>query len=181
VIALILVAFSVGLDNFGASTVIGVGGVDSRLRIRIAIVFGAFEAVMPLLGLLLGRSVAGTLGTHAKTVAGIVLCLVGAYTVASEVIGREAPARTPERLSLSRLLFLGGTLSIDNLAIGFALGDYHVNIVVAALVIGGCSVMLTLAGLEVGTHLGARSDQRSELVGGALLVLLGVLITAGIL
>jgi manganese efflux pump family protein len=176
-----LVAVSVGLDNFGAATVIGIGGVDKHLRIRIAAIFGVFEALMPLVGLLLGRSVAGTLGSHASVLAGGVLCLVGAYTVVTELFGRKEGSRSPEKPSLSRLILLGASLSIDNLAIGFALGDYHVGVVVAALVIAGFSVALTLAGLELGARLGAQIGRRSELVGGALLLLVGIMIATEVL
>jgi hypothetical protein len=47
VLALILAAGSLGLDNFAASIAIGLSGVDHSLRIRIALIFGIFEAVMP--------------------------------------------------------------------------------------------------------------------------------------
>ncbi len=172
-------AISVGLDNLGAATAIGVSGVDGRLRLRIALVFGSFEAVMPLLGLLLGRAVAGSIGSHTKLVAGLVLCLVGVYTLASEIVERPRdPAGPP---SLPRLVILGATLSIDNLAIGFALGTYHVNVVIAALVIAAFSVALTLLGLEVGARLGARLGRRSELAGGVLLVALGIAVAADVL
>lgn len=180
VLALFLVAISVGLDNFGAATAIGVSGVDRPLRFRIALVFGSFETVMPLLGLLLGRSAASSLGSHTRLVAGLVLGLVGIYAVAGELIGRsEARAHRPP--GLSRLVVLGATLSIDNLAIGFALGSYHVNVVVAALVIATFSVVLTLVGLEIGARLGERLGRGSELVGGTLLIGVGVLIAAGVL
>jgi len=58
---IILVAAALGLSNFAAAIGIGLSGVDGRLRIRIAIIFGFFEAVMPLLGLLVGHRVAGGL------------------------------------------------------------------------------------------------------------------------
>jgi manganese efflux pump family protein len=180
VLALFLVANSVGLDNFGVAAGIGTSGVDRRLRARIALVFGAFEAGMPLLGLLLGRTAADALGSHAQLVAGLVLCLVGLYGVAHELIGRSEarPANPP---GLSRLVVLGATLSFDNLAVGFALGSYHVNVVVAALVIATFSVALTLLGLELGARLGERMGQRGELVGGALLIGVGVLVGTGVL
>lgn len=76
-LALFLVAISIGLDNFGAATAIGVSGVDRKLRLRTALVFGVFEAVLPLLRLLLGRSAASSLGSETKVVAGSVLCVVG--------------------------------------------------------------------------------------------------------
>ena len=180
VLALLLVAISVGLDNFGAATAIGVSGVNRRQRARIALVFGTFEAVTPLLGLLLGRSTAGALGNHTKLLAGVVLCVVGLFTVVKELIGRSE-ATTPGSTGLTRVVVLGATLSVDNLAIGFALGGYHVNVVVAALVIAAFSVVLTLVGLELGARLGERLGRGGELLGGALLIGVGVLIAAGVL
>jgi putative Mn2+ efflux pump MntP len=165
VLALLLVAISVGLDNFGAATAIGVLVADRRLRVRIALVFGTFEAVTPLLGLLLGRSAASALGNHTKLLAGAVLCVVGLFTVVQELIGRsEATARGSP--GLTRLVVLGATLSVDNLAVGFALGNYRVNVVLAALVIAAFSVVLTLVGLELGARLGERLGRGGELVGG---------------
>ncbi|HUC36723.1 MAG TPA: manganese efflux pump [Acidimicrobiales bacterium] len=179
-LTLVLVALSVGLDNFGAATALGVSGVDGRLRLRVAIIFGVFEAAMPVLGLLLGHSVAQGLGDDTKLVAGAVLCLVGGYTLISELAGgRRGSEHAPP--STKRLVVLGASLSIDNVAIGFALGTYHVSILVAAPVIALVSVALTLVGLELGSRLGARLGQRSELVGGLMLLGVGLAVATGLL
>lgn len=61
-LALLLVALSLGPSNFAAAVGIGVSGVDGRTRLRVAVIFGLFEAGMPIVGLLLGRSLANTLG-----------------------------------------------------------------------------------------------------------------------
>jgi manganese efflux pump family protein len=181
VLALLLVALSVGLDNLGASTAIGVSGVEGRLRLRIALIFGTFEAVMPIIGLLLGRKAASSLGGDAKIVAGVIIGLIGLYTIVSEVLDRGESTGRSESLTLGRLIFIGATLSIDNLVIGFALGDYRVSIPVAAVVIAGVSVALTLLGLELGARMGERLGRRAELVSGVMLIGIGVAIGAGLL
>jgi manganese efflux pump family protein len=180
VLALPLVAVSVGLDNFGASTAMGVSGVDKKLRIRVALIFGVFEAAMPIAGLLLGHSVAEDLGGAAKPFAGGLLGAVGAYAIVAAVIGDKEDAKVREP-TLKRLAILGAALSLDNLVIGFALGAYHISLVVAALTIGAVSVLLSLLGLEIGRHLGERLGRRSELVGGAVLLLVGVAIGTGVI
>jgi putative Mn2+ efflux pump MntP len=180
VIALLLVAISVGLDNFAASTALGVTGVDRKLRLRVAMIFGIFEGVMPVVGLLIGRSLAHGLGGTAKPVAGTLLGLAGAYAIVTELLGERDSVKKQE-LTVRHLVLIGGALSIDNLVIGFALGAYHVNLVVAAVTIAGVSVALSLLGLEIGGQLGARLGRRSELVGGAVLVLVGVAIGVGLL
>lgn len=179
-VALILVALSVGLDNLGVSAAIGVSGVDQRLRVRVGLVFGAFEGAMPVVGLFLGHSLARDLGSATRPVGGVLLGLVGAYAIVTEFVGerRHGPDAAP---SLKRLLLLGAALSIDNLVIGFALGTTRLNIVVAAITIGAVSVAMSLLGLELGNRLSGPLGQRSELVGGAVLVLVGVAVGTGVL
>ncbi len=179
-LALLLVAVSVGLSNFGAATAIGVSGVERSLRLRVALVFGILETVMPLVGLLIGRSVVHDLGGSARLVAGGVLCLTGAYAVVSDLVGGPGVAEASGPTS-GRLLLLGVALSIDNLAIGFALGTYQVNLVVAALAIGVISVALSLLGLELGSRLGARLGRRGELLSGAVLIVVGIAVATGLL
>jgi manganese efflux pump family protein len=179
-LAVLLVALSVGLDNFGAATAIGVSGVDGHLRLRIAVIFGVFEAAIPVVGLLLGDWVAHDLGGKTKLFAGFVLCVAGAYAIVSAL--REGSGyETEVQPSTGRIVALGAALSIDNVAVGFALGAYHVNVLLAALVIASVSVLLTLIGLEVGARIGQRLGGRSELVGGALLILVGGLVASGVL
>ena len=55
-VALILVAVSVGLSNFAAAIGIGVSGIDARTRLRVGVIFGLFETAMPILGLLLAAA-----------------------------------------------------------------------------------------------------------------------------
>jgi putative Mn2+ efflux pump MntP len=178
--AVLLVALSVGLDNFAAATALGVSGVDRRLRLHIGLIFGVFEGGMPLVGLLLGHSVAHRLGGTAPVVGGVLLGLTGAYSLFQEVRS-ERRTRTEPRPGLARMLALGAALSIDNLVIGFALGTYHVDIVLAVVTITIVSTGLSLLGLELGNRLGNRMGQRSGLVGGFVLILLGVLIGTGVL
>ena len=104
---------------------------------------------MPVVGLLLGHSLARDLGAAADPIAGALLGLAGSYAIVSELINERGGARDSD-LSAKRLVVLAGALSIDNLVIGFALGAYHVNLAVAAVTIAAVSVGLSLLGLEIG-------------------------------
>ncbi len=182
-LALLLVALSVGLDNFGAAAALGVSGAGSQARFKVAVIFGAFEAAMPLLGILLGNSVARGLGGHAGLVAGLILCAAGLFALLQnhDASDANADAEVSTEPGSKRLLVLAAALSIDNLAVGFALGASHVNAVVAALVIGVVSVGLTLAGLELGTRLGPILGPWGDRAGALILILVGVAIASGLL
>lgn len=65
-IALVVVALSVGFGNFGAATAIGMGGVDRRTRLAVALLFGVFEGGVPIIGVLIGHAAAHGLGSNAS-------------------------------------------------------------------------------------------------------------------
>ncbi len=182
-LGLLLVSVSVGLSNFAGAIGIGLTGIDARTRLRVGIAFGLFEALMPIAGLLLGQAVAGYFGHIAKYVAGGILILTGAYTIWQ---GRRVPTeqeqpRESTGLQTHRLLVTALALSIDNLAVGFALAVYRIPIVLAAATMGVISVAMSLIGLELGSRLGTRVEAWSEELGGAVLILVGIAIAAGLL
>ncbi len=198
VIALLFAAVAVGLSNLAASISIGVTGVTARTRLQVGLVFGAFEAGMPIVGLLIGQRFATDLGQAVRWPGAILLMIVGASGLVrslrdsrknpadagprGDALSREAPnlsAGPPPRLG--RLLASGLVLSLDNLVVGFALGTYQVSVVVGAVLIGAVSVAMSLAGLELGGMLGRWVGRRSEQMSGVILILVGAAIAGGAL
>ena len=184
-LALLLVALSVGLSNFAAAIGIGVAGVDAGTRLRVGLIFGIFETGMPILGLLLGQSLAHALGSAAHWIGAALLIATGGYAVLhavrSQARDQPQPAAGADQLRTGRLLVTGIALSIDNLVIGFALGTYHVNLAVAAVIIGAVSITLSLAGLELGDRLGTKVGEHGELIGGLVLIAVGIAIASGVI
>jgi len=183
-LALLLVALSLGLSNFAAAVGIGVSGVDARTRLRVGVIFGLFETVMPIVGLLLGRSLATALGHAAHWIGAALLIATGLYAVIQALRSpakpdHEEPA-APAGLRTGRLLVTGWALSLDNLAVGFALSTFHINLAVAAIVIGAVSVTMSLIGLELGSRIGTRTGERGELIGGLVLIGVGAAVASGI-
>ena len=191
VFALLLAAVAVGLSNLAASIGIGVTGVTARTRLQVGLVFGVFEAGMPIVGLLIGQRIASDLGQAVRWPGAILLMIVGGSgLVRSFRDGRrraaDAPGESPHPPSirprgLGRLLVTGFVLSLDNLVVGFALGTYQVGILAGATLIGAVSVIMSLAGLELGGLLGRRVGERSEQMSGVILILVGAAIAGGAL
>jgi manganese efflux pump family protein len=189
-LALLVVAASLGMSNFGAAIGIGLSGVDARTRLRVGLVFGAFETIMPIVGLVIGRQVAGQLGDSARWAGAALLIVLGGYGLATSARAdrpRDSQARDRFRsgragsapAGLTRLVLTGLALSLDNLVVGFALGAYHAPVVLGAVIIGVVSVALSLIGLELGARISASVGQRGEQLAGLLLIALGVAIAAG--
>ena len=95
-LALVLVAVSLGVNNLAAAVAIGVGGVDGRTRLRVGLLFGLFEAAMPAIGLLAGRGLATAAGQAARWPGAALLIAVGGYTLvrALRERNRSLPAGT---------------------------------------------------------------------------------------
>ncbi len=180
-LALLLLAAAVGLSNFAASIGIGVGGVNRSIRIRLAVVFGLFEASMPVAGLVLGRAMAADLGQAARWLGAGVLIAVGVVGLAQTWRSRDAGASSRPKPSwrTGRVLIAGLALSSDNLAAGFVLGEYHTGLPLAVVVFGVVSVAMSLAGLELGARVGIAIGDRSELIASAMLIAVGTAMAAG--
>jgi manganese efflux pump family protein len=183
-VALLLVAVSLGLSNFAAAVGIGVAGIDARTRLRVGLIFGFFETAMPIIGLLLGHTLAAALGHSAHWIGAGLLIATGIYALVQAVRGADRPqggAEPEPGQRTGQLLVTGLALSIDNLAVGFALGAYRVNVAVAAVLIGLVSVALSLLGLELGSRIGTRTGDRGELLGGIVLIGVGIAIATGVI
>lgn len=178
--AVVLVGFAVGLSNFGASVGIGLAGVTSGLRVRIAAVFGFFETTMPLAGLVIGARLASLFGSMGHPIGGLFLVAVGAYTLWQASRAPTRPEALWANLSLKQLFVAGFVLGIDNLVAGFGLGASSVPVVLAAVIIGAISVFLSLVGLELGHRLGRFAERWSEALSGLVFVAIGVALVAGL-
>jgi putative Mn2+ efflux pump MntP len=177
VLRLLLVAAALGLSNFAVAIGIGLTGVDTKLRLRIVGVFGAFEIAMPIVGLLIAHGLAQDIGSASAWVGGGLLIVVGTHTLVQS--RRQSHVSNPAHGSLA-LIVTGAALSVDNLVIGFALGTQHISIPVAILIIGAVSVAMTVVGLELGDRFGAGVERQSQGLGGIVLIGVGVVMAAGV-
>ena len=185
VLALVLSALAVGLDNFAAAIGIGIAGVDARTRLRVTLVFGLFEATMPVAGLLLGHGSAASLGQATRYIGGGLLAAAGVWSVVEARGSADVDPADQRPLqnagqSVATLLMTGFALSIDNLVVGFGLGVTKAPLVASLFVFAAISVGLSLVGLEVGRTLGARMQGRADSVAGAVLIVVGALVAAGV-
>jgi putative Mn2+ efflux pump MntP len=174
IFTLLLVGLSVGLSNFAASIAIGLGGVNQLIRFRIAIVFGLFETIMPIVGLLIGQQFVTRFGGHANIIGGVLLSLAGLYLLVNTLRNTTRVKAKVSSYGVSKLLVAGFSLSIDNLIVGFGLGTRHQSLWLSVIVIGITSVTLALLGLELGNRLGTKIEAYSETISGLILILVGI-------
>lgn len=139
----------------------------------IALFFGAFQALMPLLGWALGSGFHQYISEYDHYIAFALLGFIGIKLIIEAVKGGEE-ALECKPLLLSELLMLSIATSIDAMAAGIAFSVLNINIWLAIVLIGLITCALSFLGTLVGCRFGARYQAKAQWVGGVVLVLLGV-------
>ena len=173
--ALLLIAVGVSADAFAVALGKGlhVKQAVGRAALLMGLAFGVAQAVMPLLGWLLGTAFADVVAEVDHWVAFGLLVLVGGKMLWEARTPHEDRDVDTDRLSLRELLVLSVATSIDALAVGVTLAFLPVSIGGAVLLIGVTTFALTVVGVLVGHRVGARFGRPAEVAGGVVLILLG--------
>ena len=174
-----LLGVGLSMDAFAVAICHGLS--MSKLNWRnagiIALFFGGFQALMPLLGWLLGSQFAGYIQSVDHWVAFGLLLLIGGNMVREALGPEEAEEETAcgdaAHLDLKQLFLMAVATSIDALAVGVTIAFLEISILPAITVIGCTTFCISLAGVAVGNYFGARYEKRAEIVGGVILILLG--------
>lgn len=173
IVELLFLAVGLAMDAFAVSVCKGLSAKEYRLRhsLTAGAYFGGFQALMPLLGWLLGSQFESVIKSVDHWIAFGLLGLIGANMV------REAFGKAEEvnaSFSPKAMLPLAVATSIDALAVGVTFAFLDVNIWLAVALIGGVTFAISAAGVKVGNVFGARFQSKAELAGGIILILLGV-------
>lgn len=175
-LTLIGIAVGLAMDAFAVSIAVGLTlrQVSLRQTFRLSYHFGLFQALMPILGWLAGRSIEPWIAPFDHWVAFGLLAAIGGKMIYEALTGDagERAARDPTRGA--SLVVLSVATSIDALAVGLSLAVLGVDIWYPALVIGLVALTFTAAGLHLGKRFGALLGRRMEIVGGVILVAIGL-------
>jgi putative Mn2+ efflux pump MntP len=175
---LVALVLPLSLDAFVVAAGIGVIGVTPRQRLRLSILFCAFEAGMPLIGLALGAPLAHVIGGAADYVAIGVLLAFGVYALVVREDRDEEQLAELTRIRGAGALLLGISVSLDELAIGFTLGLLALPAKVVIPLIPLQALILTQLGLRIGSRLSERLRESGERVAGGLLTVLALVLLA---
>jgi putative Mn2+ efflux pump MntP len=170
----IFIALGLAMDAFAVSISSGITITNPRIEnaLKIAIFFGAFQAVMPVMGWLAGLGLRELISQVDHWIAFGLLCLIGCRMIyESTRVGSEKKILNP--LSLGVLLLLSVATSIDALAAGVSFAFLKISIVLPVIVIGSVTFLLSFIGVFVGDRSGHLLQSKAELVGGLVLIGIG--------
>ncbi len=174
---LIALVLPLALDTFAVSAALGIAGVTSGQRVRLGLLFAGFEGGMPVVGLALGSAVGRLIGGFADYVAIVALAALGLYMLLADDKKEQARLARFATSTGVALVSVGLAVSLDELAIGFALGLARVPIVPALILIAAQAFVVSQVGFGLGRRVGESIREGAErLAGLALIAIAGLLL-----
>lgn len=174
IIELFLVAVGLSMDAFAVSICKGLALKKASLKdmALVGLWFGGFQALMPVLGYLVGVQFKDAISSVDHWIAFGLLVIIGGNMIREALSGGDD--QSDASLAPKNMLLLALATSIDALAVGVGFAFLNVNIGAAAGFIGTVTFVLSAAGVRVGALFGARYKNRAEVAGGVILILLGL-------
>ena len=171
---LFIIAVGLSMDAFAVSICKGLAmrRADCRSMAAVGLWFGGFQALMPVIGYLVGVQFKEAITAVDHWIAFGLLAVIGGNMIREALSGGEESEDAS--LAPKAMVLLALATSIDALAVGVGFAFLDVNITAAAGFIGAVTFLLSAAGVKVGSVFGAKYKSRAELTGGIILVLMGV-------
>ena len=171
---LFIIAVGLSMDALAVAICKGLSMAKMSWRkgIIVGLWFGGFQALMPLIGYLLGAQFESKITAFDHWIAFILLGLIGGNMIREGVSGDEE--KTDDSVSIKSMLPLAIATSIDALAVGVTFAFLRVNIIYAMSFIGVITFLLSTVGVKVGNVFGARYKSKAEIAGGVILILMGL-------
>lgn len=172
---ILFIAVGLAMDAFAVSIVSGSIYKDLHVKhvLRMALFFGGFQAVMPVIGFWAGLGLKDYICACDHWIAFVLLSFVGGKMV-YEAFQIESAEKNRDPANLLVLLVLSVATSIDALAVGITLSLLTASIAVAVTIIGAVTFGLSYAGVYIGKRFGHFFESRIEVAGGLILIAIGV-------
>lgn len=172
---LIIIGIGLAMDCFAVSVCYGL--LSKKLQwkylLRMALFFGGFQALMPVIGWLIGMAFQDYIAQFDHWIAFALLGAIGAKMIVGAIKKKDdTPCIQFHKLSV--LLSLSVATSIDALIIGMGFAFLQVNIWLAVGIIGITSAGFTILGSVLGKKYGKFLGSKAEIVGGAVLLGIGI-------
>ena len=181
--SIFMTGIGLSMDAFAVSLAKGLCLKDAEFKysFRVALFFGGFQALMPLLGWWLGRYFEGYITSFSHWIAFILLSIIGGKMLLEAM--KELRTKEEDKIHLEcerdefsykKITILAVATSIDALAVGVSFAFLNVNIIPSIIIIGITTFVLSFFAVFLGKKLGEYMQSYAELFGGAILIFIGV-------
>lgn len=174
IIEIFFLGIGLAMDAFAVSICKGLSmkKMEWKKAIIIALYFGGFQALMPVVGYLLGVGFEEKIASIDHWIAFGLLSIIGINMI------REALSKKEEgqddNVDFKTMIVLAVATSIDALAVGVTFAFLKVNILFAVFIIGVVTFIISICGVKIGNVFGDKYESKAEITGGIILILLGI-------
>ena len=178
-VTIIVLALGLAMDAFAISIICGATYRQLHIRhaVRMALFFGGFQAVMPLIGSLAGLTVRTYIEGYDHWVAFTLLAAIGGKMI-YESFKIKSAEKTFDPSNILTLLVLAVATSIDALAVGITLSLITTSIAIAVTIIGLVTFALSYLGVSIGKRFGHFFESKIEALGGIAIIAIALKILA---
>jgi putative Mn2+ efflux pump MntP len=173
---LFLISIGLAMDAFAVSLTEGIALQKLSIKhiVRVAIVFGIFQGVMPLIGWNVGSLFYSYFEKYGNFIAFILLVFIGIKMILdAREFGKEDSNEVEK--NKTNIIILGIATSIDALAVGFSFSMIpSLNIYYSIVIIGLVTFILSSVGVYLGNKVGQLLGAKAEYLGGTILILMGI-------
>ena len=174
---LLLIGVGLSMDAFAVAVCQGLCMPKLNLRYAavIALFFGGFQALMPLIGYFLGNQFESSIVSVDHWIAFTLLVFIGGKMIIEVFKEDKAPKCDvfETKLDIREVFILAVATSIDALAVGLTFACRRVDIEVSVVIIGITTFVLSAAGVAIGKKFGVRFKNKATVAGGIILILIG--------
>jgi len=173
-LAILFLAVGLAMDAFAVSICKGLAMKTPKMKamVIIGIWFGFFQAIMPIIGYYLGTSLYQYISQFDHWIAFILLLAIGLNMI-RESLSDEDEDKIDDNISFKIMLVLAIATSIDALAVGISIAMDGADILIPAAIIGIVTMVISMAGVKIGSIFGNKYCNKAEFVGGLILILIG--------
>lgn len=175
IIQAVMLGIGLAMDAFSVSVSDGMllGRVKLKNAIKIALFFGVFQFIMPVLGYLAGTTFSGIIEAYDHFVAFALLAIIGGKMI-FEAFGDEEKESSPtDPLAFKTLLILAVATSIDALAVGITFATLQAPVITSSAIIGIVTFAISLSGVYLGGKFGDIFGRKASVIGGLILIAIG--------
>ena len=175
IIELLIIAVGLSMDAFAVSICKGLSVCKVRPKnaCSVALWFGGFQALMPVIGFYLGVSFADFVAAVDHWIAFVLLAIIGGHML-KESFEKDDSCQVDPDFTFRTMLAMAVATSIDALAVGVSFAFLKVNIWAAVLLIGLTTGVFSAVGIYLGNFFGSRYKSKAEFVGGFILIAMGL-------
>ena len=174
-VEILLIGIGLSMDAFSVSVCKGLA--TKKFSWKMALIcglwFGIFQALMPLIGYLLGVQFEQFITSIDHWIAFGLLFLIGANMI-REALSRKEDESADSSLGFKTMLLLAVATSIDALAVGVSFACIQVKIWSSVLIIGVTTFLFSVLGVKIGNVFGSKFERSAGIVGGIILILIGL-------